>query len=249
MSAGAQGPDATLKQRIRERVWRQIDDDPAVRTARPAAGRIPGFVGADGAAERLAALPEWQAARVLKLNPDTPQRPVRLRALASGKLSYMAVPRLASERPFLALQQSAVPPGVAPDAAVTIEGAELHGRPTRVEELQPIELIVCGSVAVNASGVRIGKGAGYADLEFALLTELGLVSERTLIATTVHDLQVLEQALPETEHDFRLDLIVTPTRVLHCPRVRRPPGLLWEQLSAEQQAAIPALQQAALRRK
>jgi 5-formyltetrahydrofolate cyclo-ligase len=117
-----------------------------------------------------------------------------------------------------------------------------------VEELQPIELIVCGSVAVNPRGVRIGKGAGYADLEFALLSELGLVNEQTLIATTVHDVQVLEGELPETEHDFRLDLIVTPTRVLQCPRVRRPPGLLWEQLSPEQHAAIPALRQAAQRR-
>jgi 5-formyltetrahydrofolate cyclo-ligase len=62
------------KQRIRERIWQQIDADPAARTPRPAAGRIPGFAGAEAAAERLAALPGWQAARVLKLNPDTPQR-------------------------------------------------------------------------------------------------------------------------------------------------------------------------------
>lgn len=236
------------KQQIRERIWQQIDADPAVRTQRPAAGRIPGFAGAEAAAERLAALPSWRAARVLKLNPDTPQRPVRLRALASGKLLYMAVPRLASERPFLALQQSTLPAGTELDAAVSVEGAERLGQPTRVEELEPIELIVCGSVAVSPSGVRIGKGAGYADLEFALLAELGLVGEHTLIATTVHDLQVLDEALPETEHDFRLDLIVTPSRVLHCPRVKRPPGLLWEQLSPEQRAAIPALQQAAARR-
>jgi 5-formyltetrahydrofolate cyclo-ligase len=242
------GPGSAAKQLLRERVWQQIDADPAVRTPRSAVGRIPGFVGAEAAAERLAALPPWQAARVLKMNPDTPQLPVRRRALASGKLLYMAVPRLASERPFLALQQSALPGDLDPELAVSIEGAARHGRPTRVEELQPIELIVCGSVAVNASGVRIGKGAGYADLEFALLTELGLVDDRTLIATTVHDLQVLDEALPETEHDFRLDLIVTPTRVLHCPRVERPRGLLWAQLSAEQQAAIPALQQAAARR-
>jgi 5-formyltetrahydrofolate cyclo-ligase len=237
------------KQRIRERVWQQIDADPAVRTPRPAAGRIPGFVGAEAAAERLAALPPWRAARVLKMNPDTPQRPVRRRALESGKLLYMAVPRLASEQPFLALQQSALPGDLDPEQVVSIEGAARFGRPLRVEQLQPVELIVCGSVAVNASGVRIGKGAGYADLELALLSELGLVSEQTLIATTVHDLQVLDEALPETDHDFRLDLIVTPTCVLFCPRVQRPRGLIWEQLSAEQQAAIPALQQAALRRR
>lgn len=248
MSAPLSAAETALKQRLRERIWQQIDAEPAARTARPAAGRIPGFQGAEQAAERLAALPSWAAARVLKLNPDTPQRPVRRRALESGKLLYMAVPRLASEHPFLALQQSALPE-IEPDSAVSIEGAARFGRPTRVEELEPIDLIVCGSVAVNPGGVRIGKGAGYADLEFALLAELGLVGEQTVIATTVHDLQVLDEALPETEHDFRLDLIVTPTRVLHCPRVKRPPGLLWEQLSPEQRAAIPALQQAAARRR
>ena len=105
----------------------------------------------------------------------------------------------------------------------------------------PIDLIVCGSVAVSSSGVRIGKGAGYADLEFALLLDLGLISEQTQIATSVHDVQVLDEALPETSHDFRVDWIATPTRVLRCPRVPRPPGLLWQELEPAQIAAIPAL--------
>ena len=38
-----------------------------------------------------------------------------------------------------------------------------------------LDLVVCGSVAVNADGARVGKGAGYSDLELALLTEAGLV--------------------------------------------------------------------------
>ena len=56
----------------------------------------------------------------------------------------------------------------------------------------------------------LGKGAGYSDIEVALLAEAGLISERTMIATTVHDLQVLDEDLPEQVHDFRVDLIVTP---------------------------------------
>jgi 5-formyltetrahydrofolate cyclo-ligase len=39
-------------------------------------------------------MPEWPAARVVKANPDAPQLPVRRRALADGKVVYMAVPRL-----------------------------------------------------------------------------------------------------------------------------------------------------------
>jgi len=227
------------KQSVRERIWQRIDSDPDIRTPRSAWGRIPGFAGDEAAAARLAELPEWRAARVLKLNPDTPQLPVRVRAIEQGKLVYMAVPRLASPLPFFALQQASL--GVGAAEAASIEGSRRHGVPTRLEEMLPIDLIVCGSVAVSLNGVRIGKGAGYADLEFALLLDLGLISEHTQIATTVHDVQVLDEALPETRHDFRVDWIATPTRLLACPRVPRPPGLLWQELDPAQIAAIPVL--------
>jgi 5-formyltetrahydrofolate cyclo-ligase len=59
----------------------------------PVAGRIPNFQGAEQAAARAAALPEWQRARRLKCNPDAPQRARRLRALREGTV-FVAVPRL-----------------------------------------------------------------------------------------------------------------------------------------------------------
>jgi DNA-binding MarR family transcriptional regulator len=71
-----------------------------------------------------------------------------------------------------------------------------------------IDLVVTGSVAVNEKGARLGKGAGYADLEIALLVDAGLVTEQTTIATTVHELQVLGEEFPELPHDFRVDLLV-----------------------------------------
>jgi 5-formyltetrahydrofolate cyclo-ligase len=62
-----------------------------------------------------------------------------------------------------------------------------------------------------------------------------------VVATTVHPLQVLEEALPETDHDFRLDLIVAGEEVIACRRIRRPKGILWEHLDPAKIAAIPAL--------
>jgi 5-formyltetrahydrofolate cyclo-ligase len=56
--------------------------------------KIPNFLGAEAAADQLAALPAWEAARVVKASPDKAQRPVRARALAEGKVLCMAVPRL-----------------------------------------------------------------------------------------------------------------------------------------------------------
>jgi 5-formyltetrahydrofolate cyclo-ligase len=229
------------KQSIRERVWRSIESAPDVRRFPGTQGRIPNFVGAEAAAERLAALPAWRAATVLKLNPDSPQLPVRAQAIDEGKLLYMAVPKLASEKPFFALERARLGPGVSARDAASIDGASRHGMPTRLEDMRPIDLIVSGTVAVNPRGVRIGKGGGYADLELALLSELGLVGERTVLATTVHDLQVLDEELPETAHDFRLDLIITPTRVLSCPRAARPAGILWADLDADKIASIPLL--------
>jgi 5-formyltetrahydrofolate cyclo-ligase len=110
-----------------------------------------------------------------------------------------------------------------------------------VAELRPLDLVVCGSVAVNRQGVRVGKGGGFSDLEFALLVEAGLIGPDTVVATTVHPLQVLEEALPETGHDFRLDLIVAGEEVIGCRRTRRRPGILWDHLDAAKIAAIPAL--------
>ena len=101
--------------------------------------------------------------------------------------------------------------------------------------------MICGSVAVNRQGVRLGKGAGYSDIEIALLHEAGLIGPETVIVTTVHSLQVLDEPLPETEHDFSVDLIVTPDEVIPCGPPRRPTGLIWEHLSPEKIAAIPVL--------
>jgi 5-formyltetrahydrofolate cyclo-ligase len=227
------------KQRLRELVWGRIDAAPAVRRAPGAAGRIPNFVGAEAAAQRLAELPEWKRARVLKMNPDSPQLALRARAIDDGKLVYMAVPKLASEQPFVQLEKSRL--AVPALEAASIDGAARHGLPLSLEAMESIDLIVCGSVVVNAAGVRVGKGAGYADIEYALLSELGRVTADTWIATTVHDLQVLDEPLPETPHDFRVDRIATPTRLLVCPPAARPRGILWGDLDAAKIASIPAL--------
>jgi 5-formyltetrahydrofolate cyclo-ligase len=46
---------------------------------------------------------------------------------------------------------------------------------------------VCG---YSIAGYRIGKGEGYADLEFAMMMKMGAVDQNTVIAATVHDCQV-----------------------------------------------------------
>jgi 5-formyltetrahydrofolate cyclo-ligase len=226
------------KQAVRTRVWDRLDAEGAVKSE--AAGRIPDFHGADEAAAALAGLPQWHAAQVVKANPDKPQTPVRARALEASKTLYMAVPKLAQERPFYHV--NAILPDYGPEEAATTAVAGASAPTVEVDAMRRIDLIITGCVAVNLDGARLGKGAGYADIEIGLLTEAGLIDEQTIIATTVHDIQVLDhEVLPEESHDFRLDLIVTPTRIIECPRSPRPSGLDWNRLPKDKISAIPAL--------
>jgi 5-formyltetrahydrofolate cyclo-ligase len=149
-----------------------------------------------------------------------------VRALNEGKLLYMAVPKLAEPKPFYLLDSTTLATPF--QAAATSTGATAAARTIGTDEMHPLDLIVCGSVAVNRHGVRVGKGAGYSDIEVALLTEAGLISPTTTIVTTVHPLQVVDDDLPETEHDFSVDVIVTRCEVITCGPARRPTGIVPE---------------------
>lgn len=231
------------KAALREEAWAAIRAAGATRFPGPE-HRIPNFVGAEAAADRLRATAPWARAQAIKANPDSPQLPVRQRALEDGKTVFIAVPRLAAEQPFLRLDPDLLI--VKPRAAASIKGSSEHGRPVAVEELDPVDLVVSGCVAVDATGARLGKGGGFSDLEYAVAAEAGLIGPRTIVVTTVHEAQVLAPGrIPLTGHDVRLDLIVTPERVLECPRAPsrgHRPGVRWDELSEEKVAAIPLLQ-------
>lgn len=230
------GIDAA-KQAIRTEMWDLLERERAVE--RGVHGYIPDFAGAGTAADRLAQLPAWQAARVIKAVPDRAQQPVRERALRDGKLLYMAVPMLADDLPFCVLDPASLT--VPPVEAASRQTAARIAPKIALEQMRPIGMVVCGSVAVNRQGARLGKGAGYSDIEVGLLQEAGLIGPDTVIATTVHPLQVVGEALPETEHDFSVDLIITPDEVIECGPPRRPSGLYWEHLTEDKIAAIPVL--------
>lgn len=231
------------KQALRERVWDALEVSGTARFPFPPHGRIPNFANADAAADRLADQEAWRNAETLKANPDAPQLPVRRHALRDGKTVYVAVPRLRDERPFLELDpERLAAEGVGIDEATTVRGSGEHGVPVAPEAMPMIDLVVSGSVAVTDSGTRVGKGEGYADLEFALLAEFDRVGETT-VATTVHPMQIVpdRRARPDA-HDVPLDLVVTPERVVKTGATRGAVGIEWERLDAEKRAEIPVLE-------
>lgn len=231
------------KQALRERTWDELEARGAARFPYPPHGRIPNFAGAADAAERLAELDVWQAADVLKSNPDSPQLPVRRAALRQGKIVYMAVPRLRDEKCFLELDPARLrEQGVDPDDAATIGGSDEHGVAVYPDDLPTIDLVVAGSVAVTEGGRRVGKGEGYSDLEFAVLREFGRVDDGTPTVTTVHELQVVGDEVPAAAHDVPLDSVVTPERVIETGSGTKPAGVDWGALSDARRAEIPVLE-------
>ena len=235
----AGGPAEVLaaKAALRQEAWSAMRE---ARVARfpGAAGRIPNFTGAEAAAQRLRGLPAWQAAGTVKANPDSAQWPVRQRALEDGKTVYMAVPRLAEPEPFFALDPAHL--SEKPRAASSIKGATRSARRVHLADLSPVDLVVMGSVAVGEDGARLGKGGGFADLEFAL----GLIGPHTVSVTTVHEIQLYPAgSIPLTGHDIPVDFIVTPDRVIDCrgDGPRPAAAICWPDLTEEKIAAIPLL--------
>jgi 5-formyltetrahydrofolate cyclo-ligase len=234
-----------IREEIRRKVWTLLRERGIARPPFPIEGRIPNFVGSEKAASRLASLEEWRRAQTLKVNPDSPQRPVRLLALRQGKILIMPTPRI--RKGFLLLDPRSVPEGKEREAS-TIRGAFRYG--TLLPNLKSIEfmighvdLIVEGSVAVDRQCNRLGKGEGYGDLEYAILYHLGKVDESTPIATTISDYQLVP-SIPPKPNDLPLDIVVTPTRVLRCDnRSRRPRGLLPELLGRRKVEEIPILRE------
>ena len=189
------------KKKLREKIWKILEEKKVARFPFPIRGRIPNFEGSERAAEKLLELEDWRKAKIVFVSPDSPQRKVRELVLKSGKILIMATPRL--KQGFLEIKNVKNF-----EFASTIKGAFKVGK--FLKELPKIDLVVIGSVAVDKVGWRLGKGGGYGDREVAEITKK---SGKVPIITTVHDLQIVEK-VPHEPHDVKVDYILTPTRII-----------------------------------
>lgn len=193
------------KERIREIVWKLLEEKGVARFPLPARGRIPNFEGSEIAAQKVRELEEWKKAKVVIANPDYAQRKIREFALRDCKLLIMASPKL--KRGYILIRPEDTKGKEA--FASTIKGAFKFGKP--LKELIKPDVIITGCVAVDPkSFYRLGKGGGYGDIE---INETFRKFGKVPVITTVHDLQLVDN-LPHEEHDTIVDVIVTPTKVL-----------------------------------
>lgn len=230
------------KDDLRREVWSALESGStgvgAVRS------RIPNFVGAHEAADRLATLDIWKRASVVKSNPDPAQAHVRLRALQDGKTLYAPVPELTESFPFVRLDPADLRSRrISFENVMFSEGAVEIGVPVDFNEMEPFDIVVVGCVAVTRVGGRTGKGGGFADLELGIFRDVGLVQPATPIVTTVHGSQVVDDGrVAMVAHDTPLDWIITPDEVIETRTgYPRPGGVDWPSVQPDQLAGIPFL--------
>jgi 5-formyltetrahydrofolate cyclo-ligase len=230
------------KDALRREIWNLLEETGA--SVGSVWSHIPNFVGADLAAARLAELPMWKTANIVKSNPDSPQIPVRLRALQEGKLLYMPIPELKDNFPFVLLDPAELRKQDVPfEIAAEVKGGVKYGRKVMFEEMLPIDLVVTGCVAVTRNGARTGKGGGFADMELGIFRELNLLKLETPIATTVHPIQIVpDDRLTMLPHDSPLHWIITPDEVIETNTpYPSPKGVYWEAVQPDQFKDIPFL--------
>src|SRR5256884_8380021 len=202
------------KAEIRQKVWLTIQREGAARFP-GAYGRVPNFVGAEQAAHLLREMAVWRRALVVKINPDAPQLAVRRLALAEGKIIYMAVPRLRTEKCFIEIDPQRL--GKKAMLAGSIAGACRYRRALSPPQMRPVDLVVCGSVAVRRDGARLGKGGGYCDLEYGHLREEGQGREPTPVLTTGPPGQIGAERVTMLPHHLPGESPAPPRQVTPTP--------------------------------
>jgi 5-formyltetrahydrofolate cyclo-ligase len=76
-----------------------------------------------------------------------------------------------------------------------------------------------------------------------LLIEESRIDDHTVVATTVHPMQILREHLMVLDHDLPIDMIATPRAVIEVERAYdRPRGILWDHLQPPQIHEIPILE-------
>jgi len=221
--------------RLRHVVW-----DRLIKVAKPDSrfhfdftSFIPDFEGSSKCVEAIRQMPEYNNARTIVAMPDNNLEKFRYQALADGK--SLLVFTWGMQRGLVSLDPDQVP-AEERHLAATLDGMERFGKPLSFKELRatgPIDLLVTGAAAVSREGVHFGKGHGYLDIEWGLLSQLGLVGQQTPVIVSVHDCQVVDEPVPHASYDVTVDVIVTPTETIRCDPLPKPAGLVWDRLPRE----------------
>ncbi|CAF1234552.1 unnamed protein product [Rotaria magnacalcarata] len=236
-----------IKARARTLVWDIMEIKNEILYPHPVHGRIPNFRNNPNCSTNLAQLEEFQRARVIEICPSLAQEHLRLFSLYQGKVVLTPAPSIDDaicyklDPTFLRNHDLA--------RAATKSGAAALGtiiNLTAIGNLH-VDIFVVASVIVNPiSGARLGKGKGYGDIEYAMMHQLGACNDRTLVVTTVHESQLLNDlpASVMTEHDLPVNVIITPKRIIYTNNTfTRPHAINWNDIDTETMLNLPVLKE------
>ncbi|CAK9041018.1 unnamed protein product [Durusdinium trenchii] len=248
--AAGSGDRGAWKWKIRQRIWDYMEENDIAANPRPVHHRIPNFVNAELTAKQVAALPEFQSAKWVKVNPDRPQSEVRATVLRSGKMLLVPQPRLRTG--FFSVLDPAKIPMDKYGYACTQAGVVAFGEPIDLDAKLKVDMVIIGSVAVNpANGARIGKGEGFAELEYGMLRLMGAIDDTTPVVSCIHDCQLVDDipsvSLPsfvfQREGSRRDQNQKNQKRTIRVPpSLPKPTGIYWDKLSPQKLGSILILQ-------
>jgi 5-formyltetrahydrofolate cyclo-ligase len=237
-------PGSIMKAQIRNRIWGLLTRA-GVALLPGAYGSTPQFHGVRKLVTHLRGLEQWRrAGRVLVLGEAVLAR-VRQAAVAEGKV--LVVPDLTRSGDWIVeidpgVMNADEAQGAAATGAFAGDPLPRGARLLRGHDLAPVDLMIIGAVGVDRHGVRIGKGAGEADIVYALGRARGFLAATTPVAVLIHELQLLEEPAAREPTDLPVDLIITPNgaqtvRSLHI----RPKGLDPAMITPDRLDAFPGL--------
>jgi len=184
------------KEEVRKYIWRLLKENKVCLF--PCESHIPNFLGVEETIKKILDLDEYKKSKRIFISPDTPQRYL-LKYAIRDKEVYMATPRLRNgfckvERYYSSLRD-------------IIKNSKIVGY-----DIPEIDFALIGSVAVDLTGNRIGKGGGFGDREIKMLRDK---NPNIIVATNVHDLQVFDDlSYLMEEHDQKINIIITPKRII-----------------------------------
>ena len=178
------------------------------------------------------------------VTPDNSLTGLRARCITDGKT--LVVPTYSLAQGFLALNRETVPSGQEPFAA-TLDGLDVFGIPYLISihnYAQGPQLMITGASVLNSQGVRISHGPSFFDLEWLILSSLGLVNDQTPIWAEVHDCQVVDFDCLPLPFGVSIDQIITPTRLMETGRpYPRPSPTSINTLPLQIREEVPLLQE------
>ncbi|MEW6070173.1 MAG: 5-formyltetrahydrofolate cyclo-ligase, partial [Candidatus Thermoplasmatota archaeon] len=169
--------------------------------------RIPNFIGAAKACEKLLELKEFKVAECVFCAPDSSLKRARELALENKKILAVATPHMKKILEISNIDSKKI------NFATTIKGFEIFGKPLK----SIVDIFIQGAVSVDLKGNRLGKGTGYGDKEYWYLKAKNLLSENAIVVAIVHELQILNDFSElAMEHDVKVNYIITPERIIKC---------------------------------